>query len=129
MENKKEKVLGVDLGRRRIGIAVGYRQGPVFRSKTLNVENANYLDFLVKEIEEQQVDRVVFGLPLSKEGESTKQSNWIEEIASKLGEKTDVKIDFVDEYLTSWQAKTEGAQAEEIDQAAAEMILKDYFNE
>jgi len=129
MNSRENKVLGIDLGKRRIGLAVGYGQGPVFRFKTLKVENENWADLIKKEIENQEAEVVVFGLPLSKDGQKTKQSSWVEEIASQLEKKVDVKIDFVDEYLTSWQAKIQGAKNSEIDQAAAEIILKDYYNE
>jgi putative holliday junction resolvase len=125
----RERILGVDLGRKRIGLAVGFRNGPIFGLDTIVVEKEDeIIDLLVDIIEEEEVNRVVFGLPLSKSAEPTNQSKWVKKIAQELLGKAKIKVSYVDEYLTSWQSK-EIVKKGDIDQQSAILILKDYFDE
>jgi putative Holliday junction resolvase len=129
--NSKKPVLGVDLGEKKIGLAQGYGQDLIFGSKTIfskDLDDSEIAEKIKVQIEKDNIKKVVFGLPLSKDGRPTNQSRWVKAVARKLNNITEAKIEFVDEYLTSWQARTELGKDADIDQQSAVLILKDYFD-
>ncbi len=133
MKNKsrgqERKILGVDLGQKKIGLAIGYVDGPIFGLDTVRVgDDDGIADLIMNVIKKEEVDKVVFGLPLSKDGKPTNQSRWVKEVGQEISKKGEVKVDHIDEYLTSWQSKEIDGEGD-VDQQSAVLILKDYFNE
>lgn len=123
------KILSVDLGKSKIGLAVGYEDGPVFGLDTIMVNGGDIVSLLVDKVRIEEIDKIIFGLPLSADIKPTKQSKWVKKIGRQLAKKTAVEVDYADEYLTSQQSTKELDREIDIDQQSAILILKDYLDE
>jgi len=117
-------ILGVDYGRKRIGLA--WMQTGL--DVVLPFGLVDSLDHLVKLIKKEKIDKVIFGLPLCLENmEENDNTRRIREFAHKVQEQTNIEIDFADERLTTAEAKEMGGNAT-LDEKAAMLILQTYLN-
>lgn len=98
------RVLGVDLGSKRIGLAISDADGHVAtplqvlrRSGSVDTDHRS----LAAIIDEWEVGRVVIGLPLSLDGTIGKAAQAATHEAKRLGVVTDVPIETYDERLTT----------------------------
>lgn len=140
------RLLGVDLGERRIGLAVADRDGGrAIALTTLNRRKtpADDAAALAHVVAEQDADELVVGLPLHANGEAGAQAAvtqaWVAAVAPILG----LPVTFRDERLTSHLAegrvgpmkrgrsggpptrKQRDAHRARIDREAAAIILQD----
>ena len=130
--------LALDLGRKRIGVAVsdesGLIAGPVGAIQVTSRKQA--LNEVVRYLKEEGAEHLVIGLPLQMNGQEGIESGRAREFADQLAELTDVPIAFMDERLTSVEAdrmmQAAGIKREKrranIDARAAAIILQTYLN-
>ena len=138
MDKQYYKVMGLDFGDVRIGVALsdpsrflasGYE---TYIRKTTEKD----LDHLAQIIADNKVKKVVFGLPLNMDGSKGIRVEKTEAFAEKLKEKCDVEIDYYDERLSSVTAEDILIEAgvrrekrkEVIDKLAATIILQSYLD-
>jgi putative Holliday junction resolvase len=115
------KVLALDYGRARTGVAVSDPTGTIARP--LEVVAGADLARIVQLIEEHGVERVVVGLPLTLQGERGTQARATEAFIQKLGEATAVPIVLFDErFTTDLAEQTSGGTADEDARAAAHLL-------
>jgi putative Holliday junction resolvase len=102
------RLLGVDLGERRIGLAVADRDGGrALALTTLNrkPEPAGDADAIARIVAAERVDELVVGLPLHASGAAGSQAaatrEWAERVAPLIG----LPVTFRDERLTSHLAE------------------------
>jgi putative Holliday junction resolvase len=100
------KLIGVDYGRRRIGLAVTDETGSVVRGlSTLDRKKYPGLtSALASVIAAERPDAVVFGLPLDADGRDTAMASEIRVFAGAVQKDTRLPVYFVDESLTSKRA-------------------------
>ena len=130
------KLLGIDYGRRRIGIAVTDETGEFVKGlPTLDRnKNAGYLHALCSIIADHRPQRIVVGLPLDINGDETVMSKEVRQFAVRLGALTGIPLAFVDESLSSVEAaelirfrkKKDRRAKGAIDRIAACLILTAY---
>jgi putative Holliday junction resolvase len=133
------RVVGLDLGERRIGVAVSDRAGTlavghgvVERSGDEGADRAA----LAAVIAELEAERVVVGLPLSLDGTRGPAAERAEVEAAALAELTHVPVDLVDERLTTITATRSLAAAgvrgrarrRVVDEVAATIILQSWLD-
>ena len=100
------RVLGIDYGDRKIGLAVSDHLGitaqplSIYRRKTKK-EDAAYFKHVVSEYE---VKEVIIGLPLRMDGSSGTRAEKTREFARWLGQVLNLPVSFWDERLTTKQA-------------------------
>ncbi len=133
------KLLGVDYGRRRIGIAVTDEQGEYIKGlPTLDrKKTTDFLRSLEAIISHQQPRRIVMGLPLDIDGHETVMSLEVRAFAEKLQAISSVPVSFVDESLTSVRAaeimrfkkKKDRRDKQAVDRIAACLILEAFRKE
>ncbi|MGB7568572.1 MAG: Holliday junction resolvase RuvX [Chitinivibrionales bacterium] len=133
------KLLGVDYGRRRIGIAVTDEQGEYIKGlPTLDrKKTTDFLRSLEAIISRQQPRRIVIGLPLDIDGHETVMSLEVRAFAEKLQAISSVPVSFVDESLTSVRAagimrfkkKKDRRDKLAVDRIAACLILEAFQKE
>jgi putative holliday junction resolvase len=129
------RLLGVDLGKKRIGLAVMDME--VGLARPLPVMNAlaalaRDADQVVQAAKKEQATGVVLGLPLDG-GEETRMSAVMRRFGGEL-ESRGLKVFFVDESLTSREANTAMFEAglkasqrkKRLDSEAACLILERY---
>jgi putative holliday junction resolvase len=138
------RTVGLDIGERRIGVAVSDATGTlarplgVLRPAGLDVDA---LDVVVREIarlagEEDGVGAIVVGLPRRLDGTPTEMTPRVEQFARALGAKTSLPVALQDERLSSREAESRLALRDKdwrsrkakLDAAAAAIILQDYLD-
>ena len=118
------KVLGLDYGRARTGVAVSDPTGTIARPLCV-VEKAATGDGLARLaalIGEHEVDRVVVGLPLTLRGERGEQVRETERFVDALNDVTNVPVVTFDERFTTDLAEQTPADAPEDARAAAHLL-------
>ncbi len=131
--------LGLDLGRKRIGVA-GCDGTGLIATGLMTIERKSF-DQVVAElkqlIQERRVQILVIGLPYSMDGSIGFQAKRTQKFAKALSRALELPIEYVDERLTSYQAK-QLLHAENIspsrnkgliDRKAASLILQQWLDE
>lgn len=100
-------ILGLDLGEKRVGIAVSDASASV--AMPLVILPANEVvqgarSFKVI-LDEHEVERIIVGLPLSLDGSEHAQARRIRKQAETLEQLYGLPLEFMDERLTSAEAK------------------------
>ncbi|NJN92315.1 MAG: Holliday junction resolvase RuvX [Leptolyngbyaceae cyanobacterium SL_5_14] len=130
--------LGLDVGKKRIGVAGCDRTGLIAtglttierRSFLQDVEQLRYI------IQEREVQVLVVGLPYTMDGSLGFQAKQVQKFASRLGAALQLPIEYVDERLTSFEAE-QALLAENrspsrnkalIDRKAAAIILQQWLD-
>lgn len=138
MESTYYKTMALDLGERRIGIALSDLMGIIASGletyERKNVElDCKYISDLISK---HNVKEIVVGLPKNMDGTSGDRVNKTYEFCEVLKKYTNEKIVFYDERLTTVAAEKLLIKADVsrqkrktvIDKLAATIILQDYLN-
>lgn len=137
--NQRISALGLDVGRKRVGIAGCDGTGLIATGLTTLVRGSFEQDVeaLRQMIAERQVQVLVVGLPYSLNGELGAQAKQVQKYAGRLAEALKLPVEYADERLTSVAAE-ELLQAENrhpsqhkalIDRKAAAIILQQWLDE
>lgn len=130
---KKSNLLALDVGDKRVGVAIVADGVAVPRLLPTLQNDASLLDQLRGITEQRHIERIVVGLPRNLSGEETAQTKSVRSFAKKLKTELNLPVDFQDEALTSVGAEQTlknggGAyQKSDIDSLAASQILLDYI--
>lgn len=129
------KLLGLDIGEKRIGVSLGDdRLNVCWPLMTINVTDKIESE-IIKLIQSQQAETIVVGLPRNQSGGMTAQTDRVQKFVHDLELPADVKIVWQDESLTSKRAEEElrnrgkPFNKGDIDSLAATYILEDYLGE
>ena len=135
---KKARILCLDVGEKRIGIALSDPGGQVaFPHKVLNRTSVEKdLGTISGEIEENQIFKLVIGHPISLSGGKSQQTLLTEKFAETLKNKIDIEIILWDERLSTREADKSlsrmGTKSrkrkDKIDAIAASLILQNYLD-
>ncbi len=129
------KIVGLDVGTRRIGVATADSSVRIaVPGTTITVNNGAEFTEIARLARMNNTDWFVLGLPRSNEGNETKQTEYVREFAERLKAAVpNAKIRFQDESLTSVEAekrlksRKKAYAKEEIDSEAAAIILQDFI--
>jgi putative Holliday junction resolvase len=117
------KILALDYGRARTGVAVSDPTGTIARPLCVVEAAANVgLQKLAALIDEHEVERVVVGLPLTLHGERGEQARETESFVEALSAVTSVPVVTFDERFTTDLAEQSPAEASEDARAAAHLL-------
>jgi len=124
------RVLAIDHGDARIGLAISDEGGMIARPLQIIKHTAKNVD--AKKIahiaQENNVEKIVIGLPTDSEGKIGHQANKVKRWAEALKEATTIPIEFWDESFSSEQAETlKRKHGEAVDDKAAAFILQNYL--
>lgn len=132
------RVLALDLGKRRIGLAVSDELGLTAQGlPTLQRTNkARDLEALNQLIRDRSVALVVVGQPLHMSGTEGRQANYAAQFARTLGALTRVEVRLWDERLTTVEAgrvlRQSGVSRQKqkaaVDRLSAVLILQSYLD-
>ncbi len=105
-KRNSRRVLGLDVGARRIGVAISDPLGITAQGlETLHRKNKKYdLQFLNRVIREYDVQEIVVGLPLRMSGAEGIQAGKIQEFAEDQRKRFKLPVHLWDERLTSAEA-------------------------
>jgi putative Holliday junction resolvase len=136
------RVLGIDVGRRRVGLAISDPTQTLARPlMTLTVTDSDRLERVVEAIsglanDEEGLESVVVGLPVRLDGSGNEQTADVASFIAALRSRVNVPLFEADERLTSRDAESRLALGEpdwrkrkvKLDAAAAAVILQDYLD-
>jgi putative Holliday junction resolvase len=118
------KVLALDYGRARTGVAVSDPTGTIARPLGVveRAASAAGLTRLAEIVRDEEADRVVVGLPLTLRGEHGEQARATEAFVEKLRARLAVPVETYDERFTTTLAVQSGARSPEDAVAAAHLL-------
>jgi putative holliday junction resolvase len=140
------RVLGIDYGLRRIGLAVSDATGVLARPlRTLErhreESHADGVSAVLRALSDltasgETVEAIVVGLPRRLDGSPSEQTALVEQFVARLRGATPLAVHLQDERLTSHEAESRLAvrerdwrkRKERLDAAAAAIILQDYLD-
>jgi putative Holliday junction resolvase len=132
------RVLALDLGKRRIGLALSDELGITAQGlQTLERSNIRAdLAKLAALASEKNVSLILMGNPLHMSGRESRQTEYTREFAARLKAVTGLPIEFRDERLTTVEAERVLRQsgisiqkrAKAVDRLAAVILLESYLD-
>ncbi|EFO80357.1 Holliday junction resolvase YqgF [Oscillochloris trichoides DG-6] len=134
----EQRLLGLDVGDRRIGVALSDALGML--ASPLTTINANprsqAITMIARLVREHEVQGIVVGLPLTLRGEIGPQAEQTRSFAQELERQVGLPVMLFDERYTTTVAeqllREMGVKPEkrkqQIDQVAASIILQDYLD-
>ena len=133
-----QRLLGLDIGERRIGVALSDPLGITAQRLTVIERQglAHDLSAIAELVTTHQVEAVIVGLPLTMRGETGEQAKLVQALAEQLASRIPCPIRFIDERLTTVQSERALLETDTsrkrrkglIDQLAAQLILQSYLD-
>ena len=138
MPSPKPRILALDLGKKRIGMAISDPLG-VSAQGLPNLERTNKradLAELARQVEEREVGLILIGNPMHMSGAEGRQSAWVREIAEALAARAGLPVRLWDERLTTVQASrvlresgiSIAKRARAVDRLSAVILLQSYLD-
>jgi len=134
---KGKRVLALDVGNRRIGVAYSDPLGISANPLPYIENNEKVFENIKKLVEEYDIGKLVVGLPLTLKGEEGEQARitkaFVEELKKHI---PDIPVEFVDERFTTSLAEQhlrettkKSKRKKKVDSLAAVFILKTYLQQ
>jgi putative Holliday junction resolvase len=137
------RVLAIDVGQRRVGLAISDPTRTLARPlTTLTVEPGQALDRVAHEIaqlaaEDDGISEIVVGMPVRLDGSPSEQTARVAGFVAALQTRIAIPIRLADERLTSREAESRLAVKERdwrkrkktLDAAAAAIFLQEYLDD
>lgn len=135
---RKGRILALDLGKKRIGLAVSDPLGLTAQGlPTLERTNIRSdLAALERLASEREVGLILMGYPLHMSGNEGRQAEYTRDFAARLAERTGLEVRLWDERLTTVEAervlRSSGIgiqkRAKAVDKLAAQILLESYLD-
>ena len=137
-KHRLSRVLGLDYGERRIGLALSDPLGIIARPLAIidRKETKDYISRISEIISEKKITSIVVGLPLTLKGHNSKQTEIVLAFIDQLKSKLQIPILSIDERLSSMAAKKSlqiqavktGHEKGRVDETAAAIFLQEYLD-
>jgi putative holliday junction resolvase len=135
-ETVSGRILGLDVGSKRIGVAVSDEQGLIASPVEAVERGKRDVERFRELIDRLGTQRIVAGLPTGMSGREGPQAADVRAYAELLAEELDLPLDYWDERLTTMVAEraliASGARRErrkkQIDSVAAAVMLQGYLD-
>ena len=133
--SQEERILCIDYGRKRVGIAVSDPLG--FMALPIETVKRKKLEQGIKEIlNNYTIKKIIIGYPLRTDGKRGERAREVEEFAENIGEKFQITVELWDERYSTVEAerdmrtmgKKPSRNKEKIDKIAASLILQSYLD-
>jgi putative Holliday junction resolvase len=134
----QRKILAVDIGERRVGLALSDELGMLAHPfKTLQWSGLlNFITSIKQIITSENIDKIIIGIPYTLNGGLSEKTTEIKKIVDQIRNQIDVEVIEIDERLTTKMAiqalhavgKKPSKNRNTIDQVAAVYILQSYLD-
>jgi putative Holliday junction resolvase len=132
------RTLALDLGKKRIGLAISDPLGITAQGlpNLVRTNKRNDLAALAALIREREVGMILLGNPINMRGAEGRQSEWVRDFANALEKHTGLPVKLWDERLTSVEAnrvlRSSGISLEKrtaaVDRLSAVILLQSYLD-
>ena len=138
-ESRRRRILAIDYGRRRIGLALSDELG-LTAQPFMTLERSNRRNDMrrLREIcSRHSVTCILVGHPLHISGQAGEMADEASQFAERLKREFDIPVELVDERLTTWEAEQTIAETRSspkrkrkvLDDVAAAVLLRDYLEQ
>jgi putative Holliday junction resolvase len=134
----QSRILALDLGKKRIGLAISDPLGITAQGlpNLVRINKRTDLAALERLIREREVGLILMGNPINMRGDEGRQSGWVREFAAAIEKRTSLPVKFWDERLTSVEAnrvlRSSGIsiakRAAAVDRLSAVILLQSYLD-
>ena len=132
--DKKSRLMGIDPGRKRVGIAISDENKIIATPYTTIIKN-KYSDFvkeIIKVVEENQIKGIVIGNPINMDGTASRSSQSAKDLAINLSKDVTENVTLWDERLSSQGAfnlsndlaSNTSKKVSKLDENSAQFILQ-----
>lgn len=130
------RLLGLDIGEKRIGVALSDEMGMIASPLVTLNATGDVVDELRTLIDKYSIARIIVGLPVGLSGREGPQAMQVRTVADALAQTLGVEIVYSDERLSSAvaeralisQGARRGKRKQQIDNVAAAVILQGYLD-
>lgn len=119
--------MGIDYGTKRVGVALSDESGTMAFPHNVIANDAGLVGALEVIIEEQQVDEIVIGHSLGRDGEPNPVHAEVESLITDLTLAVGLPVHLEPEQYTTQAAVREQGRNDKTDAAAAALILESYL--
>jgi putative Holliday junction resolvase len=133
-----KRILGIDYGSKRIGIAVSDPLRIIAQGISVVANSSTVVNDIIKLVHEYDVEMIVVGMPLNLKGEKGIKADEVEKFISQVEKELQIDVIRFDERLTSKMAhqtlrdmevkKRKRQDKGTIDKMAAALILQGYLD-
>jgi putative Holliday junction resolvase len=130
--------MALDLGEKRIGVAVSDETGLIARSFTVFKRTSRLADFekIGRIIDQEAVSLLIIGLPVLLSGEEGTKAAWVRDYGADLAQRLDIDVVYWDESLSTVAAENSPRERgihrqkrrAQVDAVAAAFILQSYLD-
>ncbi len=134
---RTERVLAIDFGERRIGLAISDELGIIASGIGILLNDGTAVAGIASLVSERGVARIIVGLPLTLSGERGTAVRMVEAFTTQLSAAISIPIELVDERFTSSLAqqairdmgvgKKKRQNKAKVDEIAAVILLQGYL--
>lgn len=129
------RVLGVDYGTKRVGLAISDELRITARPLDV-VARPDVIEYVERLAQEMEIAKIVVGLPVSLGGGEGDSAVGARLLGQQLNEATSLPVDFLDERFTSRMAESallesgmkRRGRRQKVDKVAAAIILQEYLD-
>lgn len=116
------KILGLDYGTKRVGVAIADSIAPVAVPRDVFTNDSELDKKISIFCHEKGIEKIVVGLPVTLRGEEGSMAEAARAFGARVAAATGLPVEFIDERFTTKDLPTEGVQSK--DAAAAANILQ-----
>ena len=121
------KVLGIDYGEIRIGLAISDETETFARELDI-LSPKDFWSKIKTLILKEEVQKLVLGWPLNMEGAETQKTKEVGEFILQLEKETGLNVEKMDERLSSQMAGHLPGGKKNVDSLAAQILLQNYLD-
>ena len=132
--NKKSRLMGIDPGKKRVGIAISDENKIIATPYTTLIKNkySEFIKEIIKIVEENQIKGIVIGNPVNMDGSTSQSSQSAKDLAINLSKDVTKNVTLWDERLSSQGAfnlsnelmSNSSKKVSKLDQNSAQFILQ-----
>lgn len=132
------RLMALDLGEKRIGVAVSDETALIARSYTVFKRTSRSADFekIGRIIDQENISLLIIGLPIPLSGEEGPKAAWVRDYGADLARRLEIEIKFWDESLSTLAAENslrergihKQKRRQQVDAVAAAFILQSYLD-
>ncbi len=121
------KILGIDYGEKRIGLAIS-DESQTFARELGILSPKEFWEKIRLLIADEEVGEIVLGWPLNMDGEETKKTEEVKSFKVNLESETGLPVRTIDERLSSVMAAKLPGGKKDVDSLAAQILLQNYLD-
>ncbi len=121
------RVLGIDYGEKRIGLAISDESRTLAREFAI-LPPKEFFRQIKQIIADNQINRIALGWPLNMTGAETKKTKEVRNFKQELEKLIAIPIEAMDERLSSQMAQNLPGGDKNVDSLAAQLILQNYLD-